>query len=71
MWKVTESLNVTTGSAAAGAAAVRRAVPTNCSTDMRLRTLSCATSSTPALPKFSFPPVWSPCQCVLITNFTG
>ena len=38
---------------------------------MRLRTLSCATISAPALAKFSLPPVWSPCQCVLSTNLTG
>ena len=43
----------------------------NCSVLMRLRTLSCATISAPALPKFSLPPVWSKCQWVLSTNLTG
>ncbi len=43
----------------------------NCSLFMRLRTLSCATRMAPALPKFSLPPVWSKCQCVLMMKRTG
>jgi len=43
----------------------------NCSVDIRRRTFSCATMSEPALPKFSLPPLWSPCQCVLTTKRTG
>jgi hypothetical protein len=37
----------------------------------RLARLGLATISAPALPKFSLPPVWSKCQCVLSTNRTG
>ena len=43
----------------------------NCSEFMRFLTLSWATMRAPAFPRFSLPPVWSPCQCVLRTNFTG
>ena len=43
----------------------------NCSVLMRRRTLSWATMSTPSPPRFSLPPVWSPCQCVLSTNRIG
>ena len=43
----------------------------NCSLLMRPRTFSWATRSAPALPMFSLPPVWSPCQWVLTTKRTG
>ena len=69
---VTASEKVTTGSAARGAEGTRRfSDAMNCSDDIRLRTLSCATMMAPAFPKFSFPPVWSPWKCVFRTNFTG
>ena len=43
----------------------------NCSVLMRASTLSCAMISAPALPSGSLPPVWSPCQCVLMTYLTS
>ena len=59
-------MKVTTGRAAAGEGGSRRFnAEMNCSTLMRRRTFSCATITTPLLAKFSLPPVWSKCQCVL------
>jgi hypothetical protein len=37
---------------------------------MRRRTLSCA-MIVDRCPKYSFPPTWSPCQCVFRTKRTG
>jgi hypothetical protein len=72
-WKVTlPPVNVTMGSAAGGDGGVvvcENSV--NCSELMRLRTFSCATMIAPVLPRFSLPPVWSPCQWVLSTKRTG
>ena len=65
-WNVTLSLKVTIGSATSGEGGVLRSkMALYCSVLSRLRTLSCATIATPALPKFSFPPVWSPWKWVL------
>ena len=50
---------------------MRPKAPMNCSVLMRRRTFSWATRSAPALPMFSFPPVWSPCQWVFTTKRTG
>ena len=38
---------------------------------MRVRTFSWATMIAPAFPRFSLPPVWSPCQWVFTTKRTG
>ncbi len=38
---------------------------------MRLRTFSWATITMPSLPRFSFPPLWSPCQWVFTTKRMG
>ena len=38
---------------------------------MRLRTLSCAMTIAPPRARFWLPPVWSPCQWVLMTNLIG
>ena len=71
-WKVVSAENVTTGSASFGAGFVFMPMNSmNCSELMRFLTLSWATITAPALPRFSLPPVWSPCQCVFSTNFTG
>ncbi len=53
------------------ATAAPRSPRTTCSIDMRARTLSWATMTVPARPRFSFPPLWSPCQWVLITKRIG
>jgi hypothetical protein len=69
---VTPSPKVTTGSATAGEAGtffLMKAM--NWSLAIRVRTLSWATMTTPAAPKLAFPPVWSPCQWVLMMNRTG
>ena len=70
-WNVTSDPNVTTGSATGGACWVRPTTSLNWAGFIRRRTLSWATISAPALPKFSLPPVWSPCQWVFTTNRTG
>ena len=71
-WKVSPSVKVTTGSAAWGEAGDSRSRNSlKLSTLMRARTLSCATITEPASPKFSLPPVWSKCQCVLSTKRTS
>ncbi len=71
-WNERDSANVTSGRAIAGEAGdVRLKSLLNCSTDIRLRTFSCATRTAPAFPRFSFPPTWSPCQCVFTTKRIG
>ena len=60
------------GSAASGEGSIfRPKAAMNCSELIRRRTFSWATRSAPVFPRFSLPPVWSPCQCVLTTNRTG
>jgi hypothetical protein len=64
--KVTACSKVTTGSAMAGAGGTfMPKSSTNCSVVIRRRTLSWATMRAPPSPRFSLPPVWSGCQCVL------
>ena len=64
----TWSVKVTTGRAIMGeAGVVRLNTLLNCSMLMRRRTFSCATMTAPAVPKFSFPPEWSPWKWVLKT----
>ena len=55
-WNETDSANVTSGSAAAGEAGVVRLNSLmNCSTDIRLRTFSCATMTAPRLAEVLVP----------------
>lgn len=57
-WNATPSMKVTMGSALAGeGSTLELSAAINCSLLMRVRTLSCATMMTPALAKFSLPPV--------------
>ena len=56
--ELTSLAKVTTGSAMRGSGLTFMFMKAmNCSLDIRLRTLSCATITTPALPRFSLPPV--------------
>ena len=70
-WKVRPASNVMTGSALGGACCELPIRSRNSSGFSRRRTFSWATMNAPALPRFSLPPVWSPCQCVLSTQRTG
>ena len=66
------SVNVTDGSASAGCGGcvdLKKSI--FCSVESRLRVFSCARIRAPALPTVALPPVWSPCQWVLIRVVTG
>ncbi len=65
-------MNVTTGRATIGAAGtVLFHSSITWSLLIRRCTPSWATMIAPEVPRFSLPPVWSPCQCVFTTHFSG
>ena len=70
-WRVTPCSKVTTGRASGAAWSLRPTRSAKSAGFIRRRTFSWATMRLPAFPRFSLPPVWSPCQWVLTTKRTG
>ena len=69
-WTVRLWSKVMTGRAPLGAGSTLLPARLGLPSARRLRTLSWA-MRVELLPSSSFPPVWSPCQCVLSTHRTG